>query len=130
MCYRNWMILIYAILMILVSHAHAGTLTGEDYLRACTSTDVGDRNFCVGYTLGVADEMVMFKDVMKESGPVKFEVCIPGRTKANEAVGVVLDYIKQHPEDRKEGAWLLVTLAYRKAWPCNNDDVPLRGPLR
>ena len=84
------MILINAIVTILPGHAQAGTSSGEDYLRACTSKDVSDRNFCVGYTLGVGDEMVMFKDIMKESGPVKFEVCIPEKTKANEAVGVVL----------------------------------------
>jgi hypothetical protein len=66
-----------------------------------------------GYILGVIDDTHSFKRVRHL--PVQWT--LPSKVMKRQVFEAVTKYLKEHPEDRNEAAYILVNKALRKAFP-------------
>jgi Rap1a immunity proteins len=101
-------------LTVLTGEARAdggrGFYDGNKLYEICISTNVYDEGVCLGYVEGVVDHM----DWMRLTGPQ----CIPAGTEARQVRDVVINYLRDHPEDRSYTANAMVRFAVYQAWNC------------
>ncbi len=109
---RNMMIAAFtAILISAASEANAQssktTLTGADFLSACTRADMDWINFCNGYVQAVVDGVVRPEDI-----------CLPAGTTRAKLVGVVVEQLMASPDLLKLNAASAVNSVLQKAYRC------------
>jgi len=93
---------------LITGHAHAErmTLTGSDFLSACSKSESDWIGFCHGYVQGVFDS--------SPSG----EICAPPGTTRAKLVGMIVQEIEEDPDLRSTSAAPLVRIILQKAYPC------------
>jgi hypothetical protein len=102
-----------AFLTVSTVRADAQFLDGDTLHDWCLSEDVGDREACLGYVVGVADML----SSQASGGPAQHRACIPD-IEANQAVSTVKQYLRVHPRTDVATGSDLVAAALSEAFPC------------
>ena len=87
---------------------------GNDLLGDCSAS----RDVCVSYVMGVVDAIVFQQRIVTRK---KF-LCIPGDTTSGRLADIVMDYLRERPENRRWSAALLVNNALVAAFPCQPEE--------
>jgi hypothetical protein len=82
-----------------------GFLTGR--WGFCRRTDGTELGYCAGYVAGIADALV-------RTG----HACVPAEVTVQQAVDVVMTYLRNHPEQRQYPAWYVGRTALGLRFPC------------
>jgi len=77
---------------------------GNALYSACSNPD---KIYCAGYVAAMSDALQREK-----------HVCMPVEVKVGQAVDVVMDYLRDHPEQRHYNAISLGQAALEPAFPC------------
>jgi hypothetical protein len=80
------------------------THNGNTLLDECQSNDGAEKSFCLGYVLGVLDELP--------------NACAPNGVTGGQTAKVVERYLEAHPENLHLSANSLIASAVVAAWPC------------
>jgi hypothetical protein len=81
---------------------------GNVLYQECTAADSTPQNvFCTGYVTAVSDSL--------ESQRL---ICTPKHATAGQAIDIIVNYLRNHPEDRHLAAYSLAKLALMAAFPC------------
>ncbi len=87
----------------------AGTFAdGNRVYTLCSSTDGMELNYCAGYVAGMTDGVV-------RTG----HACVPAEVTVQQAVDVVIKYLRDHAEQRQYPAWFAGRTALELRFPCN-----------
>ena len=81
---------------------------GGRIYSSCSSTDVMERSYCAGYVAAMTDALVRIG-----------HACVPAEVTAQQAVDVVMTYLRDHPEQRQYPAWFPGRTALGLRFPCN-----------
>lgn len=88
---------------------------GNQLLEFCDDKS----DFCLGYIAGTADHFAITKLMLKFSKQGgEGGTCIPARATSLQLIDVFVKYAKNHPESRHKPAQLMITSAWREAFPC------------
>jgi len=98
-------------------------MDGNELLKACINhefvNDYKDKDFdefklgiCSGFVDGVTETMIVSR-LAKDK-----KICFPIEMTKNQAIRVILHYIRDHPESLHEPGTILAIKAYEKAFPC------------
>jgi hypothetical protein len=94
------------------AEAWASPMTGEDWLKACTTKSVSDE--CFAYTAGVADTTQVFQFWFPDTD----KSCIPNGMSLTELIIAGKNFISAHPYYHQlPAAWGLAA-AFNRTWPC------------
>ncbi len=91
----------------------AGHLSGSALVSRCDADSA--RYMCIGYIEGVSDGYQAGISSLGGQPPW----CIPKATTLDQAARVVVQILKERPEDLLYSADILVSFALKKAFPCN-----------
>jgi len=75
------------------------------YCGASNSSD--DKVFCAGYVAGISDALQGEK-----------RMCMPVEATVEQAVDVIMNFLRDHPEQRHYTAWSISREALGHAFPC------------
>jgi hypothetical protein len=103
--------------------AKVGSFTGEDYLRLCTTTDLGrkpegdlegdmDRDiaiYCAGY-IEAAVTLIVLMD--------KQSFCMPADTTVQDLLKATVASMQAHPDQRQYPLANVMVAAIQAQWPC------------
>jgi hypothetical protein len=82
--------------------------TGYQLYEDCNAALGSPQNiFCMGYVMGVSDSL--------DSQRL---MCIPQEDTAAQEMSVIVDFLRNHPEERQDTAYSVVKLALMEAFPC------------
>jgi hypothetical protein len=82
--------------------------TGYQLYDDCNAALGSPQNiFCMGYVMGVSDSL--------DSQRL---MCIPQEDTAAQEMSVVVNFLRDHPEERQDTAYSVVKLALMEAFPC------------
>jgi hypothetical protein len=125
-------ILTAALLVAGMTSANAEPLpayTGNDLLPACAAADAAlmggpsnmsrDTNFKAGYCMGEMAAILFFSQVGAMASGRK--PCLPEDTTVGQMVGVTVNYLQKHPEERDLDFTLLAIKATNRAWHCGEE---------
>ena len=83
--------------------------TGDQLYEDCDAALGSPQNiFCMGYVMGVSDLL----DLQRL-------ICTPEGVSAAQETGVVVNFLRDHREERLDTAYSVVKLALMEAFPCN-----------
>jgi hypothetical protein len=99
-------------LLAMAGEARATFMDGNRLYEDCTGAVNFGEGVCLGYILGVVDQWESVRLVQNEPR------CVPDGVKARQVNDVVVNYLRDHPENRSYAALSLVTVAVSKAWNC------------
>jgi len=122
MCHsRNLVLLLAATFLPTMTSAdrphRVSATTGNDLLEYCESKERPfPTGLCLGYVLGAGD----VESTEGASFPDRERSCVPDDVTNGQMVGVVVKYLKDHPEERRMLAAVLVVEAMTKAFPCSS----------
>lgn len=108
---------------LLPGAAHAGFYSGKDLYDTCTiergQPDYFEKAYeCAAYVAGAVDAF----NTTREAN--KLKSCIPPGVTMGRLREVTVNYLRDHPAERKASASTLVFSATRKAWPCEKPAAP------
>ena len=95
-------------------------ITTQDLLNACNDQHEG-RFVCQGYFNGTEATAISAFTVNLNSWTaphLSWFACPPSHS-LDEKIGVVDEYVRDHPLSEGTAADLMIIRAERKAWPCN-----------
>ena len=69
--------------------------------------------YCMGYVIGVVDTFAF----VEASSPTK-KFCLPKNTSEEQVKDVVVQYLKDHPENRRYAAPSLIYTVLKEKFPC------------
>ena len=98
--------------VVISTPARADFKSGNDLLRVCESSNLGQYGECIGYIEGVIDVMQTMRHETHKPE------CITGGIEAGQIRDVVVKYLHDYAEERDQSAWLLVITATSDAWGC------------
>jgi len=109
----RYAIMILALVGVLASPRPAAALTGNDLLERCSKD--GEKWFwCHGFVVGWAQrQRIAAADPKAEK-----YACLPTGAPFTQLMDVLIKALKNHPEVRHKDAAILVTLAFKEAFPC------------
>jgi hypothetical protein len=82
--------------------------TGYQFYEDCNAALGSPQNiFCMGYVMGVSDSL----DSQKL-------MCVPQEDSAAQEMSVIVNFLRDHPEERQDTAYSVVKLALMEAFPC------------
>ena len=90
--------------------ASAARLDGNTLLARCSTQDVKS---CSVYLDG-------FADALRESPGDSRPACIPDNVNGLQLRDVVIQLLRNEPQNRQQSAARLIIRAYAKAWPCHH----------
>jgi hypothetical protein len=93
----------------LTSPVHADFSDGNELLERCSSEQSFGSGYCAGYAAAIADAARVI------SGD---QVCIPATATLAQVRDVVIQYLREHPEERHYAAGSLVLRSLLVAFPC------------
>ena len=97
------------------SHAYGiFYFTGKDLLKFCESDKSGERSFCSGYLIGLAD----MYDVIAYVEATHKAFCLSQDVTGSQLRKVFIDYANDHPEEQNNPAAANASMAYSQAFPC------------
>jgi hypothetical protein len=83
-------------------------LTGNQLYENCTSeTNLALKTFCLGYVAGIFDSL----DTLRMT-------CRPNEVTMGQTQDIVVNYLRDHPEERHHGASDVVGVVLVKTFPC------------
>lgn len=91
--------------------------TGDMLHKYCSQSSEN----CSSYAAGVVDALITVGAAQKV--PI---ICLHERTDLGQAVDVITNYLRAHPEKRHVNAASLATVALEHAFPCSSHHRPLR----
>jgi hypothetical protein len=91
-----------------------GFLTGNGLLAACQSTDNGQRGLCIGYIEGVFDTMAISLSYLGKDQCPRTMKGVTGK----QIGDLVLNYLREHPEDRHTSAARIVSSVIALGFHC------------
>ena len=96
--------------------AHADSFkTGNEVYAACEDTSAPiNWGFCRGYVIGTIDALIA-QPAIERTKPT---FCTPERATVGQMADVAISYMKEHPEERANGAASIVWVAMMTAFPC------------
>jgi len=89
--------------------------SGNDLYAACTSTDFGQFNLCLGYLQGVSAGIQTDRMLAKVSRPF----CLREQVTLGQLKDVVVTFMQSDPAVRDQYAAGIVEVALIKAFPCS-----------
>jgi hypothetical protein len=92
--------------------AAASFATGNKLLKDCQSTDVVERNLCLGYIAGIFD--ALDGNTLDQ----QHRACLPKGVTIGQVSDIVVQWLQANPKDRHYAAAGLVAAAIAKAFPC------------
>ena len=92
--------------MLMAAQSVGGFVNGTQLYADCTSGD----HVCAGYIIGVVDGYLLVKP--------RSLICLPANITRARVIVVALQYLKDHPSERKYTASSLVLKATGDAFPC------------
>lgn len=107
-----------ALLATLGSAQADPAMTANQWVSQCDSKEVPMRIACKQYALGVAEGLTLWLILHTDSAVI----CIPEKANDVQFVAVARKYYKDNPKDRHRTALVLLSLAYKEAWPCDDDE--------
>lgn len=81
---------------------------GNRIYNSCGGTDGMELSYCAGYVAAMSDALV-----------ATGHACMPADVTVQQAVDVVMKYLRDHPEQRQYPAWYLGRTALSLRFPCN-----------
>jgi hypothetical protein len=93
-------------------NAAAGFVNGNDLYSWRTDANQRNADGCFGYITGAADALEWAR-VGTTHPP-----CIPEGVQSTQVRDVVVNYLRDHPEQRQLGAEMLILVAMELAWNC------------
>jgi hypothetical protein len=124
---RIGIVLICAIFLGSSANAQVAFNTGNDLLRYCQSADAAlagrgatsadtqealGEGFCMGIVGGI--RFVVTSSIMDP----KYRLCIPTNVSYGQALGVVVNYMRNHPDQLNHTFSFVVLSALVDAWEC------------
>jgi hypothetical protein len=98
--------------------------TADQYMKHCIS-DIEERYFaCQLYTRGFADGVIVRSYFSKDEQ----SICIPrgkDSVTTKQLIDVAIGYIRKRPEQKGTWSAILMTFAFREAWPCSAEEKKL-----
>ena len=91
--------------------------TGTMLHRYCSQSSES----CTSYIAGVVDALIAVGAAQK--APL---ICLHDRTDLDQAVDVIANYLRAHPEKRQANAASMATVALKHAFPCSSHQPHLR----
>jgi len=114
---------VMALAMLVVTPSQATTeidpLSGNYWLRVCTSEDTGDQTLCIGFILGLIEGSLFLEGSYQNIGSkmVKTQpLCVPQNIPAGQREDVFVKFLQDHPDKRHERASILFIEATRDAF--------------
>lgn len=102
-----------ALAMLLGSPTGYAFTTGNKLVEYCKDDEAYfGSGFCYGYVTGIATTLTWASEENK--------ICTPENVTNEQIASIIRKYLKEHPEMLHESADLLVIIALRRAFPCNN----------
>jgi len=108
--------------LLLVAASPAAAYSGNDLYAQCSQPL--ERTWCLGFVSGLISGYIIGLQVSQdvyETGLAKQEelgICPPGASTYGQAVDMVIQYLREHPEERDRRAPILVGAALRLHWSC------------
>jgi hypothetical protein len=96
--------------------ASGAMLSGENVLPECKAFFAGKKpgTLTAGYCIGVVDTLLSLSVIEDQK-----LFCAPKGVSGTQAIDVVAEFIEAHPEESKNGTFLILAMAaMRQAWPC------------
>src|SRR5262249_52108836 len=116
-----------AVVVLLAGPARAALNSGNEWLEQCTagknSTDTrkqAEYLMCFAYTRGLFDGMLATSHGLEEINGmrgVRLSCPIGGGVTTGQLVDIGINYMRRHANARHLPAGLLLSLAFREAWP-------------
>jgi hypothetical protein len=97
------------------SHARAGFETGNSIIEKCTSSNIYDQGYCLGYLAGVYDNYILYSPFIQFAN---VKLCVPAGVTLGQIRDISIKWSKIYPELRNESAATLIVLYLDKAFPC------------
>ena len=85
---------------------------GNQLYLECNSANTYDVAICLGYVMGILDQIELYADVSKT------QTCIPANVTAGQVKDVVVKQMNDDPANRNLPASSIVFEAAFKAWGC------------
>ncbi len=117
-------LILILLLTFTVMSTNADAMSGQKLLMYC-DTDKNDELYyqdnahCVGYIAGTIEAF----DIYATTYSVSPVFCLPKGATYMQLKMVVLNYIKDNPQELHYKAGVLINLAVRGAFPCKRDEV-------
>ncbi|KSV95391.1 hypothetical protein N184_00160 [Sinorhizobium sp. GL28] len=105
-------ILAASMLTTLPSISLAEFIDGNEIYKRCEGPNAVS---VATYAMGVADTY----DLLVRYEKTTPFFCIPLQVSARQLKDVMCRYLREHPENRQQGAAGLGAVAFREAWPCS-----------
>jgi Ssp1 endopeptidase immunity protein Rap1a len=77
------------------------------YDRCSVPADPTRQLYCLGYVAGTSDALNLVR-----------AVCTPENVRTSETMGIIVNYLRLHPERQDMPATLVAGAALREAFPC------------
>jgi Ssp1 endopeptidase immunity protein Rap1a len=100
------LLLAIPIALTLIGSAMADS--GNDLLARCSSTTEFSKSYCVGYVLGVAEQMLVRH----------VPLCLPHNAETHQLEDSVVLFLQDHPKLRAINAAALTAFALADEYPC------------
>src|SRR5262245_572233 len=88
--------------------------TGNDWEADCAAPEAYKHLACLEYARGVREGLEVWRMMSRSTALV----CIPGEVTTGQIVEVDRKFIKENPEHRHLPIRILLTRAFKVAWPC------------
>ena len=98
--------LVWPILPVTV---HANFQDGNTLLTLCEAEPISQRSMCLAYISGVIDGHLSVSDSL---------YCAPGNVTAGQLMGIVVEYLRGNPDQRRYSAASTIGTALTQAFPC------------
>ena len=95
------------------------TMTGQLFWKNCRSVRA-EKARCLGYVMGLMDGLAIMQNALareRATYPSWSPVCTPRDVTGDEAVTVLVNYLRRHPDSRNQPALALFLRAVRESWP-------------
>jgi hypothetical protein len=127
----QWVILIAVVLFCSEAAAELkmqAYINGNRLLERCDGFTMTPRdlspdermrfNYCNAYVAGVSDSLHAFKAEAAQAGVADVNYCQPVEVPSGQAATIVVNYLRDHPEQRHLSGASLAIKALKEAFPC------------
>ena len=105
------------LMMFFGGAAVASSMDGHQLLTKCTSQKYFENGECSGVISGVID----LAGDLSRAGVTEETFCIPARGGRGKVEVVVLQYLRDHPEQLGQTASSLVLRSLQESYPCSKE---------
>jgi hypothetical protein len=114
--------ILLALMLIAPATSNAALVSAQELTAAC-SGDAKGRAACDGYLMAVADTLLLRESRGRTGG----KVCLPETVTLDQVRAAVLNVAQRPRAARAPSGVMLVMMAMRVTWPCNDQQDPRNG---